>query len=199
MRRKNKRNSGKANIWTESWAYLKETRNYIYFSIGLFLAGMVIGLWFSGFFAKYFDELIRKVIEETSGMSIRELIFFIFQNNVASAFSALMLGILIGIVPIFSILLNGTLLGYVFSKAVAVEGISTLWRIVPHGIFELPAIFIAVGIGIRFGMFWFVKKGNRAEEFRKRFWGGIKVFLTIILPLLVIAAIIEGVLIGFGG
>ena len=35
---------------------------------------------------------------------------------------------------------------------------SDLFRLLPHGIFELPAIFISLGLGLRFGMFIFQKE-----------------------------------------
>jgi stage II sporulation protein M len=83
--------------------------------------------------------------------------------------------------------------GYVYSKAASVGGYGIIWQLLPHGIFELPAIFISLGLGVKLGMFVFEKDKKKAfiERLRKSFF----VFLTIVLPLLVIAAIIEGLLI----
>jgi len=67
--------------------------------------------------------------------------------------------------------------------------------IFPHGVFELPAVFISLGLGVRFGTFMFSK--NALSELKHRFIGSIKVFFFVIMPLLVLAAIIEGVLITF--
>ena len=76
-------------------------------------------------------------------------------------------------------------------------GYFSLWKILPHGIFELPSIIISFALGIKLGMFVFAK--NPSKEFKKRFVLGLKTFVFVILPLLVIAAIIEGLLIGFVG
>jgi len=192
IRRKNK-------LWEEALSYLKESRRFIYFAVLLFVLGSIVGFLFPEVFADYFDEIIKELINKTEGLNTGEVIFFIFQNNILSAFLAVVLGFALGIFPFASIVVNGTLLGYVMSKAIEVEGIFTIWRLLPHGIFELPAIFIAVGLGMRLGVFWVVGKGKIGEEFRNRFWGGLKVFLMIVLPLLIIAAIIEGILIGLAG
>jgi len=189
----------KRGIWRESLDYLKDSRNFIYLSIILFLAGTILGFAFPELFSFYFDDVIRELVEKTANMGVEDLIFFIFQNNILSVFMAFIFGVFLGIFPIFNIVVNGTLLGYVMSRVVAAEGAFSVWRIVPHGIFELPAIFISVGLGVKLGLFWFSKKGRRAEEFRERFWGGLKVFATIVIPLLIIAAVVEGILIGFSG
>lgn len=178
------------------WAYLKESRNYIYLVIALFFAFSVIGYLFNEQFS-FLDEFLRGLIERVEGLNAIELIFFIFQNNLQSAFFGFVLGIFLGIMPVISAISNGVVLGYVFAQASAEEGFSVILSLLPHGIFELPAVFIALGLGLKLGMFIFAKK--KKEEFRKRFIMGIQVFLGIIVPLLIIAAIIEGLLIAWAG
>ena len=99
----------------------------------------------------------------------------------------------LGIYPVVATIANGFILGFVASMAVSSEGFFVLWRIFPHGIFELPAIFISFGLGLKIGTFIFQKK--KFESFKKYFMNSLKVFLFIIIPLLIIAAIIEGGLI----
>ncbi|NCN99455.1 hypothetical protein COU62_00195 [Candidatus Pacearchaeota archaeon CG10_big_fil_rev_8_21_14_0_10_35_219] len=190
-------NRKRSNWFKDSWDYIKESKNYIYSAIFLFLAGGLVGFIFQGYFENYLLEIIRDLVDKTEGLSTEGLILFIFWNNLGSAFISILSGMLLGIVPVMSILVNGVLLGFVMNKAIAVEGIFTFWRLAPHGIFELPAIFIAVGLGIKFGTFWFSGK-NIKKEFYRRLRSSLKVFLTIILPLLIVAAIIEGLLIGLG-
>jgi stage II sporulation protein M len=62
-------------------------------------------------------------------------------------------------------------------------------KLLPHGIFELPAIILALAFGLRTGMFIFSKKPEL--EFRYRIKNALRVFVFVIVPLLVIAAIIE--------
>ena len=101
----------KRGIWRESLDYLKDSRNFIYLSIILFLAGTILGFAFPELFSFYFDDVIRELVEKTANMGVEDLIFFIFQNNILSVFMAFILGVFLGIFPIFNIVVNGTLLG----------------------------------------------------------------------------------------
>jgi uncharacterized membrane protein SpoIIM required for sporulation len=46
---------------------------------------------------------------------------------------------------------------------------------------------------MKLGMFWF--KNERKKELMRRLEGSLRVFLFVVLPLLIIAAIVEGILI----
>ncbi|PXY71399.1 hypothetical protein CXX78_00300 [Candidatus Parvarchaeota archaeon] len=189
-----KRTRRKPNLWKESVRYILESKNYIILAGLLFVSGSLFGLVFASELG-FMDETLKKLIEETKNMNVSQLIFFIFQNNLIVAFLMIILGIFLGIFPIINIFANGAVLGFVFSKIQGVNLIKAIFSLLPHGIFELPAIFISVGLGIKLGMFLFAEK--RKEEFTKRFYGSMKVFFSIILPLLILAAIIEGLLIFF--
>ena len=185
-----KKRKKKQSMFKESISYLKESLIYFYIVMGLFLFSAIIGFVFPENFV-FFDELLKELAEKTAGLGPGELTWFIFQNNVMSSFMGLMLGVLLGIFSLMGILVNGLLLGYVYAKASAISGLGIIWMLIPHGIFELPAVFISLGLGIKFGMFIFTK--NKKKEFFRRLNSSLKVFLIIILPLLVVAAIIEGI------
>ncbi len=187
-----KKRKKKQSMFKESISYLKESMIYFYIVIGLFFFSAIIGFMFPENFV-FFDELLKELAEKTTGLGHGELTWFIFQNNVLSSFMGLAFGIVLGIFPLIGTLINGLLLGYVYAKASAISGLGIIWMLIPHGIFELPAVFIALGLGIKFGMFIFAK--NKKKEFFRRLNKSLKVFLTIVLPLLVVAAIIEGILI----
>ena len=140
-------------------------------------------------------EFIKELLEKTENMSQSEITKFIFLNNLQSSFTGMIFGIFLGIFPIVVAMLNGYILGFVALLSVSSDGIFVLWRLVPHGIFELPAIFISLGLGLKFGTFIFQK--DKPESFRNYFWSSIKTFAFIVFPLLAIAAIIEGALIAF--
>lgn len=188
----------KRSQWQESLAYLKEARNYIYFVVILFFISTIIGFAFPGQFV-FFDELLRDLSGKIEGKGLSELTWFIFQNNVLSALTAMIFGVVLGVMPVISTLVNGVLLGYVYFLASAKGGFGVILYLLPHGIFELPAVLISLGLGVYFGMFIFAGRGKKKKEFLRRFWNSLKVFLMIILPLLVIAAIIEGLLIYLSG
>ena len=176
----------------EALRYVKESRNYIYLVIGIFLLSALIAFVYPSNFS-FFDNLLRDLLDKTRGLSGFSLISYIFTNNVLSAFLGLFFGIFLGLFSFINGMINGAVLGYVFAKIYAINGINDFWRILPHGVFELPAIFIALGLGVKLGFFIFSR--NMKEEFFRRFYNSFLTFLLIIVPLLVLAAIIEGLLI----
>ena len=138
-------------------------------------------------------EFLKELLERTEGMGALELASFIFFNNLQSSLLGILLGFVFGIFPFLSSLFNGYVLGFVAQLSVKEKGALILWRLIPHGIFELPAVFISFGLGIKFGTFIFKKK--KVECFWNYLWNSLRIFILIIVPLLIVAAIIEGILV----
>lgn len=183
-----------------SLKYLKDLKNYIWFSCILFFCLAIIGFLFPIFFQQQIFSVIRDLLAQTEGLDVWSMIRFIFINNLKSSFFAIFCGVFFGIIPAAVSIVNGYVLGFVANKTIATEGYLVLWRLFPHGIFELPAVLISVAIGLRLGMFLFIYKGkNRLVELGRWLLDSLRVFVFIIIPLLVIAAIIEGCLIIFLG
>tara|TARA_Y100000310_G_scaffold294387_1_gene324816 strand:- start:2 stop:730 length:729 start_codon:yes stop_codon:yes gene_type:complete len=219
-----------------SLKFIKQNLSYIYFIFSLFLLFMLVGFLFPSFFEEQIIEMIKGIIEKTEGLNAIELAGFIFMNNTLSGFFAVILGILFGIFPLITIIINGYVIGFVMNAAVAEEGVLILWRLIPHGIFEIPAIMISAGLGLKIGFSLisdFVKKikgisknmvyplifilivfsifsfipvlimsfidKSLRKKFSDNFWQSVKAFVFIVIPLLIIAAIIEGILIHFLG
>ncbi len=173
--------------------YLKECKNYLLAVFLIFLFSGVFGFIFPVFLSELIKEFIKSIIEKTAGLGTFELIFFIIKNNITSAFFGILLGVALGIFPILMAMLNGYVLGFVANSAGKTEGYRVLWQLLPHGMFEIPAIVISLGIGIKIGMFIFA--GRKKKQLAYDLTNGLKVFLLIVLPLLLIAGVIEGVLI----
>ncbi len=189
---KMKRNS--KNIFKESLNFIVESKKYIYLSFLVFLVSAVFGFIFADKLV-FINDILKNLVDKTEGLGTIELIIFIFLNNLKSAFFGMILGLAFGIVPVINSIVNGTVLGFVFEKVYNISGISDFWRILPHGIFELPAIFIALGIGMKLGFSFFLRDKNKSLLAELK--SAVYAFLLVILPLLIIAAIIEGLLIGF--
>jgi stage II sporulation protein M len=179
--------------YKECWSYLKETKNYIYSTLGLLILFFLMGFMFPVFFVEQIKDIIRNILEKTVGLNGLPLILFILKNNLLVSVISIFSGIILGIIPILLITGNGYIVGFVSNAVSSVEGVSVLWRLLPHGIFEIPAIVISVALGIKFGFSVFYK--DPAKEIVKSFWSSVKILIFIIIPLLVIAAIIEGLLI----
>lgn len=199
MKKRGKRNIRKENFfrknYSECWKYLRETKKFIWIIVILFfvsaLAGFLIPI--SEILKEKILDYIVGILEKTQGMSSVELVLFILFNNLKSSFFGMLFGFFLGLFPVIAALLNGYLVGYVSSMAVSSRGFTSLFNLLPHGIFELPAIFISLGLGLKFGTFLFEK--NREESFKNFLVNSIRVFVFVVVPLLVIAAIIEGILI----
>jgi len=178
-----------------SWNYLKECKNYIWIIVGIFFVFVLIGYFIPApeSIKIQIMKFIQDIVKQTDGMSQLRLINFIFLNNFQSSFFGLILGAGLGIFPIFATVGNGYLLGFVGAMSVKEAGILSLWRIFPHGIFELPAVFISFGLGLKFGSFIFQKK--KKDLFLYYLNSSLRVFVFIVVPLLIIAGIIEGSLI----
>jgi len=181
--------------YQESFTYVRDSRKFIYSVIIIFLFFSLMGFFIPAppLLEEKILEFIEELLRKTEGMSQAELIKFIFLNNIQSSFTGMLFGIILGIFPLLSTLTNGYVLGFVASKTTEVGGIFVLWRLLPHGIFELPALFISLGLGVKFGTFIFRK--NKFQALGSYMIKSIKVFFFIVIPLLIIAAIIEASLI----
>lgn len=181
------------NPYLRGIKYIRESVNYIYLVIFLFFLFAVFGFVFSGSLT-FIDELLRDILLKAEGLNMLEMVDFIFFNNFRVSFWGLFLGIFLGIFSLINVVSNGVVLGYVFSKLADASRLGEFWRIFPHGIFELPAVFISLALGIKLGMFIFAK--NKSEEFSRMTSESLVVFVFYVVPLLIVAAIIEGILIG---
>lgn len=196
---KNKKTKNKKEFfrdnYTQSWNYIKESKNFIYFITTLFVLFFLIGFFLPVpvAIAEQILRFIEDLLQKTQGMSQGGLIKFIFFNNIQGSFFGMVFGVVLGIFPIISIIANGYILGFVASRSVEMWGALILWRLFPHGIFEIPALFISLGLGLKLGSFIFQK--NKIKSFKKYLWNSLRVFIFVILPLLIVAAIIEGSLI----
>ncbi len=180
--------------YSEAWNYLKGSKKFIYFGIGIFFFFALIGAFVPAptFVIEQIQKIITELLKETKGLSGIELMKYIFLNNVKASFFSIALGIFFGLFPLGVALFNGYVLGFVSMLSVSSQGVLSLWRLLPHGIFELPAIFISVGLGLRLGVLVFKKKG--LKDLRNNLLETLRIFLLIIVPLLIIAAVIEGIL-----
>ena len=169
MKRKKRGN----NFWKEnlvydgfkySLKYTRDSKNYIFFGLFLFLISISLGYAFPKLFEEQLIQMIKELLQQTIGLDAFGMIKFIVFNNVKSSFFGLFFGLLFGILPMVMIVVNGFLLGFVATRAVSSDGILVLWKLFPHGIFEIPAVIISVGIGLRLGLFLFSIK-NKTKGF----------------------------------
>ena len=191
MKKQTKRNM--RNIYRNCFSYLGRLRNICFVIIFLFLFSFFLGFSFPQIFEKEIMKYISEILKRTENLGFIGMFLFIFSNNLSTAFLSLIFGLFFGIFSVFISMVNGYVLGFVMRKSIEIGGIGTSWKILPHGVFELPAFIISVALGLKLGMFIFARK--KKEYLRDNFENALKVFVYIVLPLLLIAGIIESVLI----
>jgi stage II sporulation protein M len=123
------------------------------------------------------------------------MFFFIVINNVRASFISMVLGVLGGIPPLIIAVINGFFIGHV-SYTVALDyGLGVVIAgLLPHGVIEIPSVILsyAAGMGMGYAVINRLRgQGSLKAEFGKAFL----LFLTKIIPFLVIAGTIESILI----
>jgi uncharacterized membrane protein SpoIIM required for sporulation len=116
----------------------------------------------------------------------------IMTNNMSVAFTTFAAGITFGVGTLFLLGFNGMMMG-VIAAACWIAGMSLkLWSFVaPHGVLELPAIFIAGGAGLRLAQgLLFPGVLPRRDSLARAGAGAVKLVVGTI-PMLVIAGVVE--------
>jgi len=183
--------------YSRCWKFFKESRWHIVFALGIFCLTFIVGFAYPQFFRAEIFSFIEELMAMLEGKGMFELMGIIFFNNMKASLFAIILGISIGILPLVTGVVNGYLLGFVSREAVAQNGIFVLWQLLPHGIFELPAVLFSIGIGLKIGADMY--SGDVGKKLKYNFVEGLRFFAFVVFPLLLIAGIIEGMLIGMLG
>lgn len=116
----------------------------------------------------------------------------IMTNNMSVGFTTFAFGITAGLGTIYMMAFNGLLIG-VIGMACGLSGMSLqLWSFVaPHGVLELPAIFIAGGAGLRLAQgLLFPGILPRRESLARSGLEAVQLVLGTI-PILIVAGLIE--------
>lgn len=135
---------------------------------------------------------VKKDIVLSSGQISAILLF---KNNVIACLIMFLSGIVPFLfLPLFSIFLNGSVIGAVF-KMTALAGGNVLdlfiRGILPHGIFEIPALILGASFGLKLCITVIRKIIGKDAEVLSTIKELIKKFVTIVVPLLLVAAGVE--------
>ena len=176
--------------------YQRTLRSYFVTSIAILAAGGLLGAVAKSYVphaSRYLDQNIEGFVKLFRALPKLELAGAIFLNNTIKALLVMVGGIALGILPVIFIFANGAAVGFVLYGSIGSRGLLTaLLAILPHGIFELPAILLATSMGLLLGR----------SSIKKLFGGGetaianelalaLKFFGRIVVPLLFIAALVE--------
>jgi uncharacterized membrane protein SpoIIM required for sporulation len=140
------------------------------------------------------DTIERKEMWTQSIVTIKPLAASgIMTNNLAVSFTTFAMGITAGIGTIWMMVTNGMLIGVIGAATWQAGMALQLWSFVaPHGVLELPAIFIAGGAGLEIARGMLFPGLLPRRESLARAGGRAARLVLGIVPILVIAGIIEG-------
>ncbi len=199
--------------WQEVWRFyrygfpeiVQRTWVYLALSTGLFLLGVLIGWWYAWGDPDFISlmappSLIAKV-QEDGELWMGDLLLGkepvgaaeIMTNNLAVTFRTFGAGILAGLGTVFILFFNGLLIGAIATLVTQNNLAGPFWGFVaPHGSLELPAIFFAGAAGLLIGRaLLFPGQYRRGDALKVYGLQAAKIMFGVI-PLLVIAGIIEG-------
>lgn len=180
------------NIKSRISGILKYNKNLMVYSLVIFVISIFLGFISYENLAEKVPSIIKNAF---SGVIVKDSQFMTFINimirNLWITFITIILGITV-IAPVLILFSNGFVAGlilmYVSSKGITVS--KMILGVVPHAIFEIPAFVITSAVGMRIGLSIF-SKGKRIESIIKSLKDATIVYLTIIIPLVIIAAFVE--------
>lgn len=141
------------------WRDLKSNRSMLLVSTVLFAVGIIAGILLVEPLGNYLKEqlqqlqIVKQQLDQGQHVELNYFVF-IFLNNAIKSILIIYLGFFIGIVPVFFLVMNGMIIGFLL-RTYDMQGQDVVTLIVkgllPHGIFEIPAILIAAAYSLKLG------------------------------------------------
>ncbi len=126
--------------------YTYKLRWYILTVVAVFAIFMALGYMVAVMSPSFTDQTITGFKEEVGPLkqtSAIQLMFGIFENNVIKCFLVVVLGLALGIAPLLFMMANGVVIGIVVGATLAKAGLLyVMVGILPHGIIEMPMVFL---------------------------------------------------------
>lgn len=187
-------------------AVVRQTKGYIAVATTIFIVGAIVAWWYAWqdptFLSIIVPERLIRMVRDEGKLWMGSIIGIeplasssIMINNISVSFGAVAGGITGGIYTIFLMWYNGLMIGGVGTLVGQNNLAYPFWAFVfPHGSIELPAIFFAGGAGLLIARaILFPGKYRRIDALK--YYGGLASQLVFgIVPMLIVAGMIEGFL-----
>jgi len=173
-----------------AWA---EYRGHVGAATALFAVSLLGGLAMAAAGVDLLELLGIQNLEELLPEDFELTAWFVFANN-ARVYLLLVLGaVSLGLGTVFVLAFNGVLVGWVVGIAAPQIGVGpVLALLVPHGIFELPAFWLAGGVGLRLVHLAVNYLRGRRDHFLSRpEWRRTGLLVLVGLVLVAVASVVE--------
>jgi stage II sporulation protein M len=175
--------------------YVYDLRWYILIIMAIFAVFAAIGYGIAVTSPSFTDQTISDArdqigpLKETSALG---LMLGIFENNVIKCFLVVVLGMAVGVAPLLFTIANGIVIGIVVGATIGKTGlVYVLIGILPHGIIEMPMVFISAAIGLKLGFDVLRALIQKKVHIWKDVKEGLLIFVFWVAPLLFVAAFME--------
>ncbi|WP_226482073.1 stage II sporulation protein M [Natrinema amylolyticum] len=174
-----------------------EHSRYVGFAAGLFAFGIVVGvlLMLAGYnLLEIIEEMVGEpLFPDIGSESNVDLARFLLVNNTRAFLLSIVGALSLGLLTAWAMVFNGVIVGNVGAYVTRDVGLDyILVGLLPHGIFELPALFIAAGVGFRL-LYRFGQRirGTRDAVFTRPYLYRTGLLVLAGWLLLVVAALVE--------
>jgi len=170
---------------------------YILILTLIFAASFLAGTVAPSSIRRQMTEMFQAVVGNYRGLAGGALFFNILVQNVTATIFVLLSGVIVGIIPTFAIGSNGFGLGVLYRQTAELSDYSkAALKVLPYGVFEIPALLIAASYGLWLGVMVVRRmRGKESTLLRSNMEHAFRRYFAVVFPLLIVAAAIETALI----
>lgn len=170
-------------------------KRWVWVAAGLFSLGMALGLMLPGGITDLMAQDLAALEELATILGPFQIstAIFIFLKNASALLFSFMLSPLLCLVPILALTANGLLISFVSASIIEQKSLGFLLAgLLPHGIFELPALIMGQAAALSFGTMAIIAliSRRRRSELAANLKQNLR-YLMLALMLLGPAAVIE--------
>ena len=170
------------NVWNRHYATAFSTLYQARYGILIALliyTGSCLGGWMYAGALGFLHQAASSLAGRFAGKGGVAFIFSLFVHNLVATYITMCL-----------LTLWGLILGWIVVTAAGLSPVDAATMLAPHGMFEWPAMMIAWGVGLWRGA-GYRFSADPGTYFQRWKWSN-QLFFLIVLPLLLLAAIVEG-------
>jgi stage II sporulation protein M len=178
-------------IFGRQAGYVRRLAPLYIICVAVFAFSLVVGYGMGESVAPTVLEDLLGAFPDFEEFDVTMIFLFIVFNNVAKTFLFMVLGFLGSFPPLYFSIMNGFILGS-FSYSIALEKslAFTVAAILPHGIIEVPTILLGSAAGMGLG-YQLINRLRGRGSIGVELILALRLFVTRIVPLLLIAAVVE--------